>query len=63
MYTRRFEGASVDVAQGDQPLTVTPSCVAASWKGHRRPQEEDLGHVRPPDPAGGEWAEHRERAD
>lgn len=31
-----------------------PSRVAASRQGHRRSEEEDLGHVRPPDSAGGE---------
>lgn len=31
-------------------------CAAASRKGHRREEEEDLGHVRPPDCAGGETA-------
>lgn len=34
-----------------------PFCVAAPWKGHRRSEEEDLGHVRPPDSAGGEREE------
>lgn len=31
-------------------------CAAAFGKGHRCEEEEDLGHVRPPNCAGGEKA-------
>lgn len=35
-------------------LIVMPFCAVAFGKGHRREEEEDLGHVRPPNCAGGE---------
>lgn len=35
-------------------LIVMPFCAVASGKGHRCEEEEDLGHVRPPNSAGGE---------